>query len=96
MILPTFKSFESVEYWIEQINALRADNPFICIVGNKADLEDQRWISSGTGKSYAQSVGATYMETSSKNIISIEQAFFIAIKQAYSVKIEKETEKILT
>jgi small GTP-binding protein len=90
------KSYDSVEYWVAQIKELRVDNPFMCIVGNKADLEDQRAINLEVGKKFAESIGAFFMETSCKNILSIEQAFSIAIKQAYTLKIEKETEINLT
>ena len=89
------KSFESVHYWVEQVSELRGDDPCLFIIGNKSDLGDTRVISKEQGRSYAQSVGATFMETSYKDILSVEQAFMIAIKQVYCRRVEEETNRHL-
>mmetsp|Transcript_15134 Transcript_15134/g.16861 ORF Transcript_15134/g.16861 Transcript_15134/m.16861 type:complete len:94 (+) Transcript_15134:108-389(+) len=77
------KSFESVQYWLNQIEELRSDTPFILIIGNKADLEEKRVISQEQGQKIANNANAVFIETSSKNMISIDQAFTVAIKQVY-------------
>ncbi|CAI2378845.1 unnamed protein product [Moneuplotes crassus] len=86
------KSFESVMYWEEEVKEHRCDNPFICIVGNKADLEDQRQVSQEAGQKLANRLGASFIETSCKDMITIDQAFTIVIKQIYSQKIERNSE----
>ena len=83
-------SFESVKFWVEEVHQLRSDSPPIFIIGNKADLEELRAIPRETGRAYASGIGATFIETSIKDFMTIEQAFNIAVKQVYCTKVEKE------
>ena len=89
------KSFESVNYWLEVITDIRDDKPSIVIVGNKTDLISQRAITTERGQAFAQENGAMFIETSTKNFMSIEHAFMIAIKQIYCKKIEEEATKVV-
>ena len=89
------KSFDSVVYWLEEINESRSDNPFILIWGNKADLEEKRAISTEEGEKIAKRSNAMFIETSSKDMASIKQAFLIVIKQVYWNKIENQSEEIV-
>lgn len=85
------KSYDSITYWVSQIQELRSDNPWVFLIGNKADLEDQRVISPAKGRAYAASIGATFMETSYRNFKTVEHAYMVAIKEVYWKRVEKET-----
>lgn len=47
----------------------------IVLVGNKADLSEDREVSVDEGKSLAQSINAVYMETSAKNNTNVSDVF---------------------
>ena len=80
-------SFENVKGWINDINIYR-NNPHICIVATKVDLETRRIISYEGGKSLADSLNCEYYETSAKTGYNIEFTFFSIIKNYYGPKIE--------
>ena len=84
------KSFESITYWINEIEFLRADKPPVIILGNKADLEHLRQVKFKEGKDFADKIGAFFDETSIKDLTSIEHAFDIIIKTIYIQKVESK------
>ena len=53
----------------------------IVIAGNKSDLERQRLVSQQTAAQYADSVGASYAETSAKTGRGIDDAFNMMARQ---------------
>lgn len=56
------------------------------LVGNKCDLEDQRVISVEQGASLANQLGCSYIETSAKLDINVEQAFYDLIRSLWAVR----------
>ena len=46
------------------------------IVGNKKDLEDQRKVPYNEGKELADHFSVKFFETSAKNLLDLEEAFF--------------------
>lgn len=45
-------------------------------MGNKCDLESARQVSYEEGKAYADQLGIKFIETSAKNAVNVENAFF--------------------
>ncbi len=70
------ESFDSMTYWISEVDCLREDKPPIIILGNKSDLEDQRDISYKEGKEFADSFGAFFTETTIKDQGTIGKSSF--------------------
>lgn len=50
------------------------------LVGNKCDKEMTRAVSHQEGKNLAEKLGFDFIETSAKNTINVERAFFMVVK----------------
>jgi len=73
-------SFHAVKGWIKELNeAALTDgdlrNIVICIAGNKKDLEHSRQVAAKDAMAYANSIGASYIETSAKNNEGLHELF---------------------
>jgi Ras-related protein Rab-7A len=83
------KSFDNVDTWKEEfLNTAQPKNadsfPF-ALLGNKADLEAKRGVPKSKPKSWAQAQkqpDIPYFETSAKDAINVEQAFYSVVKVA--------------
>ena len=85
-------TFESMAYWLQEVETLRSDKPPIIILGNKSDLDSQRQVRYTEGKEIAESCGAYFEETTIQKPDSIEHAFQIIIKTVYIHRVERPTE----
>ncbi|HUX99916.1 MAG TPA: GTP-binding protein [Candidatus Deferrimicrobium sp.] len=73
-------TFDHIRAWLKELITFAGDVPFI-LVGNKADLTDQRVISEEEGKKLATELKAIeYIETSAKTGVQVEAAFEKIIK----------------
>lgn len=68
-------SFESIEEWKKEAERYTGDVPRL-LLGNKVDLAEQRVISKQEGEDLAKKIGAHYYETSAKDAINIDKAFY--------------------
>ena len=69
------ESFKNVENWINEAKS-ESPNQLFILVGNKADLEDDRAITTAEGHALADKIGAIeYIETSELTGASVSQAF---------------------
>jgi Ras-related protein Rab-18 len=71
-------SFDSLEQWLAEVEHFCPDggkNVAKLLVGNKADLEDQRKVDFSDGEAWARSQGMMFMETSAKTSKHIKEAF---------------------
>lgn len=55
----------------------------IILVGNKADLEHRREVSTESGQAFAREHGLLFLETSAKNNTNVEQAFLTTATNIY-------------
>ncbi|KAJ3427384.1 ras-like protein [Anaeramoeba flamelloides] len=70
------KSFDEVSGYCEYLRDLKeSDGIPIVIVGNKSDLENDRKVSQCEGIELAESLNCSFIETSAKNNLNVEQAF---------------------
>ena len=87
------KSFERVDFWLKELKENnRIEDLFICLVGNKIDLEDKRIISKEEGKKYADDNNIHFFEVSAKISKGIGDLFNNVIKGALD-KIVASNEK---
>ena len=88
------KTFERIEFWLKELKENnRIDELFICLVGNKNDMEDKREISIEEGKKYAKDNNIPFLEVSAKSGKGIIDLFKKVIKGALDkvyIKNEKE------
>eukprot|EP00761_Pharyngomonas_kirbyi_P010184 gb/GECH01010202.1/.p1 GENE.gb/GECH01010202.1/~~gb/GECH01010202.1/.p1 ORF type:complete len:197 (+),score=35.17 gb/GECH01010202.1/:1-591(+) len=94
-------SFEEVELFIEQIIQSRDldDTPSsksqhhpklpIVLVGNKADLDQQRKVPTEEGEELARKYGIKFFESSAKSRLHVEDTFHAVARIVYSEKLRR-------
>ena len=77
------KSFERINFWLKELKENnRIDELFICLVGNKIDLEEKRVISKEEGENYAKENNISFIEVSARTGKGINDLFLRVIKGA--------------
>jgi Ras-related protein Rab-18 len=72
------ETFHHLETWLEEVDHFCVGGGATVaklLVGNKADLEDQRAVTFADGEAWARSKGMMFLETSAKTRAGIQQAF---------------------
>jgi small GTP-binding protein len=69
------------------------ENVPMILVGNKADLNDSRMITTETGKDTANRWNASFMEVSAKNCMGVEDCFNNVSKQIVSTLPKPKSKK---
>ncbi|CAK7892300.1 ras-like protein 1 [[Candida] anglica] len=70
-------SLEELQSFYEQIQRVKdSDHVPVLVVGNKCDLEVERQVSFEEGQALANSFNCPFLETSAKQRINVEEAFF--------------------
>ncbi|CAN3356228.1 ras-related protein Rsr1p [Diutina catenulata] len=74
-------SLEELAAFYEQILRVKdADSVPVLVVGNKCDLEIERQVSFEEGQALAKRFGCKFLETSAKQRINVEEAFFDLVR----------------
>lgn len=72
----TPSSFEAIpRFHAQALSFAEERRPAFCLVGNKADLEDDRAITADEGRELARALGAAFFETSAKTGANVVRAF---------------------
>jgi Ras-related protein Rab-1A len=69
------ESFEHVKYWLGEIKKNGNEDVHKVIVGNKADLEDQRMVKFDEGKAFSDEKNIPFLETSAKDGLNVQDLF---------------------
>ena len=70
------KSFERIDFWLKELKENnRIEELFICLVGNKIDLEDKRVITTEEGEKYAKDNNILFFEVSAKTGKGVVELF---------------------
>ncbi|RLV90457.1 Ras-like protein 1 [Spathaspora sp. JA1] len=74
-------SMEELQSFYEQILRVKdSDQVPVLVVGNKCDLEIERQVSYEEGLALAKSFGCQFLETSAKQRINVEEAFYDLVR----------------
>ena len=76
-------TFENIGMWMESITEEKGDKLPIVLVGNKADLEDERQVLYKEGKDLAENKGFHFYETSCKNGSNVTECFLDLAELVY-------------
>ncbi|KAJ3143803.1 Ras GTPase, partial [Irineochytrium annulatum] len=75
------RSFDEIHVFHQQILRVKDRDWFpIVLVGNKADLESRRAVSSSEGREAARSFGCPYIESSALTRVNVDESFHLLIK----------------
>ena len=73
-------SFETLDYWIEEIKSNSPIMTQIILVGNKCDIIDERQIKTDDGKTYAKNKNIKFYEVSAKQGTNVNEVFECLVK----------------
>ena len=75
-------TFEEINVYREQILRVKdEDTCAMVLVGNKCDLETARQVSTTEGEELAKSFGCPFFESSAKEKINVDEAFYQAVRE---------------
>lgn len=74
-------SFDNVESWFREIEKYASENVNKIIIGNKADLNETRAVTTEEGQELAKTLEVQFMETSAKDSINVAESFSIMAQE---------------
>jgi len=83
------QSYDSIQYWISELNKNCEKNIIIVICGNKIDLEEKRVIQFSSPQAAAEEIDAIYSETSAITGFGVERMFQTAISKYIDIKMKE-------
>ena len=93
------QSFQDVDYWHEQIKLSSNDDIIIYLLGNKKDLQKNRFIDSTRGLNKSQKLGMNkFVEVSAKtkeNLMETFKEFYLELYQKNKKKFVEKKNKNL-
>ena len=76
-------TFAHLPKWLEEIRQNGNPDMTIMLLGNKADLDARRKVSTAEGEKFAAENGILFLETSAKTRVNVEEAFVTPAKDVY-------------
>ncbi|XP_052724950.1 ras-related protein RABA3 isoform X2 [Vigna angularis] len=86
------QSFDHVARWLEELRAHADSSIVIMLVGNKADLVEQRMVPTEDAVEFAEDQGLFFSETSALSGDNVESAFLKLLEEINSVVSKKALE----
>lgn len=83
------ESFEHVEEWLSEVDRYANENTSKLLVGNKADLVDDKVVQEETAQRFAEKLGVPFLETSAKTATNVDAAFLTMAKELIKQRTEK-------
>ncbi|XP_043722040.1 ras-related protein Rab11A [Telopea speciosissima] len=79
------QSFDHIPRWLEELRSHADKNIVIILIGNKADLENQRAVPTEDAKEFAQKEGLFFLETSALEATNVETAFLTVLTEIFNI-----------
>ncbi|TQE13401.1 hypothetical protein C1H46_000968 [Malus baccata] len=86
------QTFDHVARWVEELRAHSDSSIVIMLIGNKADLGDQRAVPTEDAVEFAEEQGLFFSETSAFSGDNVDSAFFRVLEEIYGVVSKKALE----
>eukprot|EP00009_Paramoeba_aestuarina_P005727 CAMPEP_0201521702 /NCGR_PEP_ID=MMETSP0161_2-20130828/15726_1 /ASSEMBLY_ACC=CAM_ASM_000251 /TAXON_ID=180227 /ORGANISM="Neoparamoeba aestuarina, Strain SoJaBio B1-5/56/2" /LENGTH=198 /DNA_ID=CAMNT_0047920385 /DNA_START=75 /DNA_END=671 /DNA_ORIENTATION=+ len=81
-------TFFSAKKWVRDLRANVSDETAIVLVGNKADLDEERKVQRENAEKYAEEIKADYHEVSAKTNEGLDTLFQAIVKHTYQALLE--------
>ncbi|XP_073148458.1 ras-related protein RABA6a-like [Henckelia pumila] len=78
-------TFESLKKWLKELREFGGPEMVVVLVGNKSDLLHSREVNLEDGRSLAKLEHVSFMETSAKENLNVEEAFLHMIHRIYEI-----------
>ena len=85
-------TFDHVARWVEELRAHADNSIVITLIGNKADLVDQRAVPTEDAVEFAEEQGLFFSETSALSGDNVDKAFFKVLEEIYGGICKKSLE----
>merc|ERR1712159_878155 len=69
------ESFDHVEEWLSEVDRYASEDTCKLLVGNKADLVDEKVVATDTARAFAERLNISFLETSAKTATNVDTAF---------------------
>ncbi|KAK8630905.1 hypothetical protein V6N13_079676 [Hibiscus sabdariffa] len=86
------QSFDNLARWVEELRANSDNSIVIMLIGNKADLVEQRAVPTEDAVEFAKDHGLFFAETSALSGDNVDKAFFQLLEEIYAVVSKKSLE----
>jgi len=80
------ESFDHVEEWLSEVDRYANENTSKLLVGNKADLIEEKQVTKETAQSFADKLSIPFLETSAKTATNVDNAFLTMAKELIKTK----------
>ena len=77
------ETFNHLTRWLEEVRQNGNPDIMVMLIGNKADLDNRRQVSTEEGERFAKENGLIFLETSAKTAFNVEQAFLQTSQMIY-------------
>jgi len=85
------ESFDHVEEWLSEVDRYANENTSKLLLGNKADLVDEKQVTEETAQRFADKLGIPFLETSAKTSNNVDAAFLCMAKELIKTRETKST-----
>ncbi|KAJ3674477.1 hypothetical protein LUZ60_005093 [Juncus effusus] len=91
--ITNMNTFTRAKKWVQELQSQGNSSTIMALAGNKADLLDNRQVSTEEAQKYAQENGLFFMETSAKTAINVNDIFYeIAKKLLQGQAVQQSTQ----
>ncbi len=80
-------SFKHVDEWVQEVNKYAAPTTCKLLIGNKCDDVNKIQVTSEEARKKAQELGLSFIETSAKDAIGVEDAFTLLSSELIQIEL---------
>lgn len=80
------ESFDHVEEWLSEVDRYANESTVKLLVGNKADLVEEKQVPEDTAQGFSEKLGIPFLETSAKTATNVDAAFLTMAKELIKTK----------
>ncbi len=87
----SMETFDHVEEWLKEVDRYASETTSKLIVGNKADLVNEKKVSADIAEEFANNINVSFLETSAKTATNVDTAFLTMANELMKNKANSQT-----